>query len=92
MVGEVRADVALLAGQDDVALDKRRVQRAVNAGAGLLHPLDVRCELQELGRHVAEQHIGILDLAALLVAVGGQHHGPVSSGVADPVRLGVGQR
>ena len=92
MVREVCADVALLAGQDDVALDKRRVQRAVHPGAGLLHPLDVRRELQQFGRHVAEQHVGLLDLAALLVAVGGQDHGPVPSGVAYTVRLGVGQR
>ena len=46
VVGEVVPDVALLTGQEDIALDKGREKRAVYPRAGLLHPLDVRRELQ----------------------------------------------
>ena len=66
VLGQVDADLALLARQDHVAPDELRREDAVDAGAEGVVVAEPALAREDVGRHAAEQHVGVGDLGALV--------------------------
>ena len=84
VLGQMDADLALLGGQDHVALDQFGRQDRVHARAQAVVVTELPRLREDLGAHAAEQHVGVDDLLALAVGRLRHHeHGVVSGGGKD---------
>src|SRR5262249_27180092 len=80
VLGQVDADAALLAGQGHVALDQVLREDRVDTGADRLVIAQLLTEREDLGRHPAEERVGVHDLAPLGGGVLGLDEGRARTG------------
>ncbi len=84
VLGEVDADLALLGGQDHVALDQLGREDGVHAGAEAVVVAQPPRRREDLRAHATEQHVGVDDLLALPVGRLRHHeHGVRAGGGED---------
>ena len=80
VLGQMDADLALLAGQDDVALDQVRREDRVHAGADRVVVADALAQHEDVVGHAPEDHVGVGDLRALAGLILGVHDAGAGTG------------
>ena len=75
MLGEVNADLALLAGQDDVALHQLWREDGVDARADRMVVAEPAVQGEDVGGHAPEQDLGVDDLLSLGGGIAGLDEG-----------------